>query len=386
MFVKFKQKLKSLKKIYIVLGIMFFLLLIAVGGLFWYFNSTKNSLQDQLTGSRWDEDGDGYQFSVFYDSTAEIETGFLEDFEHKYVIDLKSTIGDSDSLADNLKEYFASAYMMEGRMSLNTENKIMKDVKTYGVSGDYFVFHPLKLIAGSYLNGIHEDSVLIDEDTAWTLFGSYDIIGMTVLVNDVPLFVEGIYEENDNAFEEVAKGYNSFANVSVDENGSQNEGAIRSLIYVPFNTLAKLGTSSQKISAYEFVTTAPSDYYVMQFMREQMKSQLNHMQIVSNTTRFEIDNLINVWKERKYRSMHSDTTFFPYYENVARAYEDILAKVMVAIFVCIVIDTIILFIFIHYFWVNRKLLRLPVLKDKIERRVDAIRTRSKDTKDKWKDF
>lgn len=386
MFVKFKQKLKSLKKIYIVLGIMFILLLIISVVLFLYFNSTRNSLQDQLAGSRWDEDGDGYQFSIFFDTGSEIEAGFLEDFEHKYVQELKSTIGDSDAMADNLKEYFASAYMMEGRMSLSTENKSMKDVKTYGVSGDYFVFHPLKLIAGSYLNGVHEDSVLIDEDTAWTLFGSYDIIGMTIVVNDVPLFVEGIYEESDNSYEEVAKGYNSFANVSVEENGSQNEGAIRSLIYVPFNTLAKLGTSNKKIAAYEFVTTAPSDYYVLKVINDQMKSQLNHMQTISNTTRFETDNLINVWKERKYRSMHSDTTYYPYYENVARAYEDILAKVMVVIFVCLVVDSVILIIFVHYFWINRKSLRLPVIKDKIERRIEAMRSKGKATKDKWKDF
>lgn len=52
-------------------------------------------------------------------------------------------------------------------------------VQIIGVGGDFFQFHPLNMISGSVFseNDISKDRVVLDENTAWTLFGAYDIAG-----------------------------------------------------------------------------------------------------------------------------------------------------------------------------------------------------------------
>lgn len=50
------------------------------------------------------------------------------------------------------------------------------------------MFHPLKLITGSYFSGndLMQDYCIIDQDAAWQLFGSNDVVGMTVYIGNVP--------------------------------------------------------------------------------------------------------------------------------------------------------------------------------------------------------
>jgi len=385
MFTKIKDKLKNLKRIYIILGIVFLVVLIFEIIMLAVFNSIINKQVDQMAGKRWDDNDNGYQFTLLFDSDADVSEGFFEDFEHKYEISLKATIGQNEDMTEAIEHYYTSSFMMEGHMDLQTEHKSMKEVKTYGISGDYFIFHPLELIAGNYITNDYSDAILIDEDTAWNLFGSYDIIGQMIYVNNIPLFVTGIYKENDNKYENIAKGYESNANVSVNENGSKNDGSLTSLIYVPFNTLEKLGVSEKKISVYEFVSTAPSAYYVQGKLQDLMNSKTNHMAIISNTTRFDIENLYNVWKTRKERLMRNDKLYYPYYENVARVYEDILAWMVIYMFTGFIVLAVILFIFLHYFWVNRKI-RMSVIKDKAERFAERIRETKKKETGKWKHF
>ena len=64
------------------------------------------------------------------------------------------------------------------RITLQNGKKSVS-AKAIGVAGDFFLFHPLKLLDGSFFSGsdVMQDYVVIDEDMAWQLFGSNDVAG-----------------------------------------------------------------------------------------------------------------------------------------------------------------------------------------------------------------
>ena len=67
-------------------------------------------------------------------------------------------------------------------------------VTAFGVGGDFFYFHPIELLDGSYLTEeyLMRDYVILDRETAWKLFGATNVTGMTVMIGNVPFLVAGV--------------------------------------------------------------------------------------------------------------------------------------------------------------------------------------------------
>ena len=42
---------------------------------------------------------------------------------------------------------------------------------------------------------LHTDGIVVDEETAWQLFGSNDVEGMQVMIGQVPHFITGVIEK-----------------------------------------------------------------------------------------------------------------------------------------------------------------------------------------------
>lgn len=42
---------------------------------------------------------------------------------------------------------------------------------------------------------------MLDENTAWTLFGAYDIAGKTVTIEGRQFVIAGVYKPSDNKYE-----------------------------------------------------------------------------------------------------------------------------------------------------------------------------------------
>lgn len=72
---------------------------------------------------------------------------------------------------------WVDAYSADGKITLvNGKNTL--DANAIGIGGDFFMFHPLKPITGSYFSGndLMQDYCIIDQDAAWQLFGSNDVV------------------------------------------------------------------------------------------------------------------------------------------------------------------------------------------------------------------
>ena len=112
-----------------------------------------------------------------------------------------------------------------------------------GVGGDWFYFHPMTLRSGSYIreDDLVHDTVVLDEETAWRLFGGMDLNGMTVRINDIPFTVVG-----------VVKRENDFAT-----RAAYSQDAV---IYMHYDALSSLAET--KITAYETAGADPIDGFL----------------------------------------------------------------------------------------------------------------------------
>jgi len=90
----------------------------------------------------------------------------------------------TDSILSGGGRLYLDAFCGFSTLSLSTDRGSTEAAAGY-VSGDFFYFHPVELLNGSYLPSepIDPTLILLDERAAWILFGALDIAGFTCKVN-----------------------------------------------------------------------------------------------------------------------------------------------------------------------------------------------------------
>lgn len=283
----------------------------------------KNSLNDQRTAQRWAGGNEKFsQISCYFADTKPIDINNIMSFRSQIEKSLREAaypVGDSSS------RIYIDAYSAAGTINIRSNNSSM-ETAAMGVGGDFFMFHPLKLVTGFYFSGsdLMKDSIILDEEAAWNLFGSSDIIGMTVFIGNVPHYVRGVIER---------------------ERGRLKEGAglYKGVAYVSIESLKAYGFTSG-INCYEAVIPNPVSGFAYRIAAENFGYTEDEMMVIDNTERFNLEALFRVIMDFGLRSMQSDTIRFPYWENYARGIEDILAVMLIAQGVFLLIPIIILVI------------------------------------------
>ena len=202
------------------------------------------------------------------------------------------------------------AYSADGKITLvNGSNTL--DANAIGIGGDFFLFHPLKLITGSYFSGndLMQDYCIIDQDAAWQLFGSNDVVGMTVYIGNVPHIVTGVVRRPQGRMEKAA-------------------GLTSTVVYVSYETLEAYGTSNG-INHYEIVMPNPVDEFAYGKVKDGIGIDEKNVEIVENSRRYSLPNRIKTILAFGTRSMNGKAIIYPYWENLARGYEDIIALLTV---------------------------------------------------------
>ncbi len=108
-----------------------------------------------------------------------------------------------------ITESYETEYNRYGA-SREREVSVYRDGATNGVSctatvymGDYFLFHRIPLREGAYPsdNAVITDTVILDEDAAWQLFGSaHDVTGMEVEINGNIYTIIGVSERASGVY------------------------------------------------------------------------------------------------------------------------------------------------------------------------------------------
>ena len=217
---------------------------------------------------------------------------------------------------------YADAYSAEAKLTVTGDHG-SATLRTIGVGGEFFRFHPLQLRSGSYISesDLMQDRVVLDETAAWGLFGSPDVAGMSVQIEGKPYYVAGVIHREDDFASSEAWG----------------EEAGMFLSYDAFYELTE-----QNISCYEIVLPNMISGFGLGLVKENFS--VGTGDLVENSTRFGLANLLRVIGDFGTRSMRHNGVIYPYWENAVRMVEDWMALVTllaIVLLACPVISLIV---------------------------------------------
>lgn len=277
----------------------------------------KNGMSVQNTYLRWDSRGKSTHISVFMTENASFGVNNAYELEES----VNNALLENDALdTKNGGRSWADCYSGSGKVTIENGSTNM-ETEAMGVGGDFFLFHPLQLLSGSYFSddNIMKDLVVIDEDIAWRMFGSVDVNGMELDINGEKHIISGVIKRDDGRLSKAA-------------------GNDLPVIYMSYESLGKL-SDKLAITSYEIVMPNLTKNYAYKLIKEKLNPDDKNYEIVDNAERFSIVALFKVVKEFDTRSMKTNKVCYPYWENIARGKENICA-------LWLVIEIIILFIII----------------------------------------
>ena len=336
----------------IVCSLIAILSLLLFGILTIWSSRKVKSLDSQQAAARWDAEGESAQVSCFFSEEVTVDEMQLTGFRLELEKSLKEVLSAEEYANENDRRLIIDAYSSMGKITLVSEKGAL-EADAVGIGGDFFFFHPLKLVSGGYFSGedLMKDSVIIDEEAAWQLFGSSDIAGQSVLINNVPHFVEGVIKREDGKLAERA-------------------GLDKTIVYVSNETLNEYGTG-RGISTYEVDAPNPVKGYVYNKVKEKIGVKEEDMVVVENSSRYSVEALVPVILDFGMRSMQHTAVRFPYWENMARGIEDISALVLLLQFILLLLPIVIVVSFLITKWRKRTFSWRDV-----ERKVIDIKNRS----------
>ena len=342
---------KLTKRQGIVLWILCGLLALAACACFFARASLARRLPSQYAAERWAGEGDTSfrQVSCFLPVDESLSLNQIHGFRYAILDQLHAAAIE----ADTDTRLFRDAWSATGKLSASSDLG-KGEVSVIAVGGDFFLFHPLRLLSGSYLteSDVMDDRVLLDEDTAWLLFGGTDLEGMPMKLNGVPFTVAGVVQrEQDFASR---KAYTA------------GQG-----IYMSFDAYTRLkeGTGA---NCYELVMTDPVKNFVLNFVKE--KFPLGQGEVVENTGRFAFWKVLGLVRQFGARSMQRLGVLYPYWENAAHCVEDWCALLsFLAVLLLILPGLFLLQLLIRLFRRVKRKLSEDVLPEVQDRTEEAIR-------------
>lgn len=329
-------------------------------------------LYSQQAANRWENGNMSYaQVSAFISPGK--NTGIEE------IASVRSSIA-SKLMKDSYNEsksggrVWIDGYCGEVRTELRKDANTL-NVTAVGVGGDFFQFHPMQLCSGGYIadSDLNRDRIVIDENLAWAMFGSNDVIGMQLWLNDMVYTVAGVVKAPEDGLEQEVYG---------DSNR----------VYMSYEQL-KQHEETLTISCYEAVLPNPISNYAYYAVREafgiadddeestQKKSALNfdQVEVIENTNRFETLPLLTKLKQWKTRSMRTSAVGYPFWENIARWVEEKEMAYLVFRGLVLIFPILCLIKGIWSLWKNRKwrwkdlfLNTLETIREKRERAHDEV--------------
>lgn len=323
-------------------------------------NHMAHSQLSQTAARRWSEEGNVSQVSCFFSVDADITEDAIIEFGHG----VDSALADASVFQESLNpsaRLWADAYSADGRVTISSDRTSLT-ADAIGIGGDFFLFHPVTLLYGSYFSGndLMQDYCVIDEDAAWQLFGSSDVAGMMVYVGGIPHIVTGVVRRPDGRLAEAA-------------------GLDSTLVYVSYQTLTELGQSNG-INHYEIVMPNPVTGFAENYIRENLGTDEKETEVLENTSRYSFLSRLKLLTQFGVRSMNGRAIIYPYWENIARGYEDILTLMTLFELLFLLYPSVLAVVFFCVWWRHKGWTMKDAwmkLKDLAERRIEKLREDSK---------
>ena len=286
-------------------------------------------LDSQQMAERWSTEGGYAQISCFFSENAGVSADQLKGFGYQLTNSLMEASITQESENPDAR-LFVTAYSGHGRITISSD-KASVSLNALGVGGDFFLFHPQELLSGGYFaeSDLNQDYILMDEETAWQLYGASDIVGKIVMVNGKPHMIAGVYKRPQGKLDKAA-------------------GLDQMLAYVSYSSLS--GESPAGIDHFEVVMPNPIKGFAMEQVKNLLAPPEEESRIVENTNRFSLLSSLKILTEFGTRSMNGKAIIYPYWENLARGYDDIIALVSLFMVLFILFPTVVCLIWLICWW------------------------------------
>ena len=353
-----RGKLRIKKFIPLFVGILMILLSLWIG-----FVQKQRALllYDELAAERYQgEDAKYSQISVFYAQSENKGPADIKEIRNA----IMSRLSEDDNIdPDQTGRTFIDAY------TGITEAELRKDDNTvtaqvYAVGGDFFMIHPIPLLSGDYLRGDDPYTIVLDDNMAWTLFGSANVAGMKLWIGENIFTVIGVVKTDDG--KDARNAYGNYNAVYIPYEAfvkKSNDGDDSNLYDKPVE-------DAPAIICYEAVVTNPIKSYARGVVAEacglqehtdsetrQLRSTLDFssVELVENTGRYKLPALWKTFKKNRYKSMRTNAVVYPYWENLARLEEQHQIRWKFPAVILFVLPILVLFV-----WLVSKLRKLTL--------------------------
>lgn len=259
----------------------------------------SKELRSQQQAERWQGESEQVfsQISVFIPVHEGMDLNQVQQFRNDAAEKLKAAAFELNSDSQLYVDAWSSTGLVDVSSALGSGK-----AEVLAVGGDFFSFHPIRLLSGNYINpnDLMKDRVLLDEELAWLLFGGIDLQGLSFKINGQNFVVAGVVDRQADRESGLAYGGGMGLFMSYDAYLGLNENA--------------------KINCYEFVMAQPVEGFAYNFAAEKFKD--SKWLVLENTGRFQLEELLDIIPQFGKRSMQTMGLIYPYWENAARYIED----------------------------------------------------------------
>ena len=357
----------SVKKRKILLIIIIAALVIACAACVVSIHILSNRLNSQYTAQRWrgENELEFSQVSCFIPENAGGSVNNINTFR----TEISKAIQNASLPTDH--KLFEDCWSCSGS-ALVVSDKANGTASVTAVGGQFFDFHPMMLLSGSYLteDDLMNDRVVLDEELAWFLFGGTELTGMNLKVGSLTLQVGGVVrrdtdsatKKSDTSDMRLYMAYETYVTML-----TAADTAVVDDVISGNDTGKDISVYGGEITCYEVVLPNPVKNFAVNLVQD--KFPLKSAEIKENTNRFSFLNLIGIMKDFSGRSIQSGVPY-PYWENAARYTENRCAILLLLAFLTAIAPLCALVIFIVKVVIYGKTLfedeYWPAWKDRVE--------------------
>lgn len=329
-----------MKRFQITAGILTVVCLVTIGIFTLIQNSLGSRLDAQLMVDRWAADGERYaQLSAFISPNANVdESSILQSMTSN----IDSSLLEASLEANENARLYSYSYSAESKVTVSKINqetgmteKSGLSATAMGVGADFFLFHRLKLLSGSYIDTydrVLNDTIVIDNNVAWQFFGSPNVAGKTLQVNGKTCYIAGVCD--------------------IDEEYSEFYGE-NPRIYMSYSLLEEL-SGELSITCVEVCMPDPVKDFAADIFKGALGVREEYVEYVENSSRFSDSGLFALLKASSRRSVRTKLVAYPYWENTAVILADRASLLFLGKLIPIVIISIIIIIEIILGYRRRK--------------------------------
>ncbi len=276
-----------------------FVCLLAAGICLKLFQNINEQDVDQSAAHRWKSGKQEFaQISVFLSPQenwteadrktllGQIRTAFQENS-----ITNESEQGGDDRL-------LLDCYSCETKMTL-VHGKSTAEAVVTATGGDFFYFHPQLWLSGYAYSkdDIMQDRIVLDKELAWNLFGSSNVEGMSLKINDKTYYVAGTVDRRKT-------------NADIAAYGESNRA------WISYSTLVS-EEEKPPITCYEIVMPNPVNGWAKEILTQSLAPEQKEITLLENSNRAEFLQVFQDLGKFAKRTMITKSVKYPYWENAS---------------------------------------------------------------------